>query len=371
MPAGIISTVGLEFESIISTRDDILKRMKLRGKESLIKTITRDASVESVCTRIGSNSSLFMGTQAIVSRLMKKNPDQVMGFEIVTQPLDIETMRKTIDQVINVMIGSGEIFSPRSSIHVHVGYPGGLIFLKTGLKTALRAEPLLFKLAGMGRPYRGSINHSNYARPLELPPVIQTTSGRYVAMNPEGALDTDGIIDFWGKFGTTPLERNRYTPARYFAINLFSILLRGTVEYRFFNYCSNPAWVESITALCQMISEIMFRTGMRDLDSLPRLSIFESNSDGAYINLLEELDRLARYHECEFALSREDMESLVEIISSTPQPIFERELVKTHLKDWRIDDTVATVYGLKTATKCIPPGIEDIHNFAEKDRSLI
>src|SRR5688572_14262497 len=127
-------TIGIEVESVINTKDGISTLIPFpAGDRSPIKSIVRDASVESPSALLTDRTSLYLGRTSVRNAIMGKRPTSTTGFEIVTKPLEMSEMREVIRTILNSMIKQGEIYSPRSSIHVHVGYPSGFIFYKTAM----------------------------------------------------------------------------------------------------------------------------------------------------------------------------------------------------------------------------------------------
>lgn len=368
-------TIGVEFESVIATRDKIIQELYIPGGgvKSAILTCTRDASVESFMTPVGRKSSLFLGNPSIKSSLRASGKETVTaGYEIVTNPLPRERMRQVIRATLATQRKMGEIFSERSSTHVHLGFPRGLIFLKGALATGLVFEPLLFKIAGMGTKFRGLSNNSAYSRPLSIPPaVLLSDSPRFTRLQPEAALSAKSEETFWHSFGVTSAERGRYIPARYMAVNLYSTLLRGTLEWRFFNFCSTPILVESIVSLCQLLTDVSIRVPMDVIQDVNRLSLTQENSDAEYESLLDELMKIGRDYRSEYDISTEDIKGLLYLIRNTPQPMFEdRVPVLSHVPNHRLTRDQAEFYKLPIIGEATPAQIVDIHTFANTIRTL-
>lgn len=370
--ANLANTLGLEIEGVTLNRNVVSNLMKPNedNASSGIKMVTRDASVESIARQLTSNMSIFMGNQFIRKNMKRSPNDVVIGYEIVTHPMDRSKMRQTVRNIMSTLNSHGEIYSPRSSVHVHTGFPYGLIFMKSAVALGLKVEPLLFKLAGMGNEYRGSINKSAYARPLCSPPSVKTVDKRWLCLDPVGALDAENETEFWGKFGIQPSETGRYIPLRYFAINIYSVLLRGTMEYRFFNYTPIARYIHAVVELCQFLSDLMIRVSLDDIAQLPSMSLFDANSNSSYAAMIKALDDLGDEYDSDFRISPDGMESLYELLLITPQPIFSRTPVKTHLADYAILDE-KIIQMLPPVIQPVDPGIINVHNFSEADRSML
>lgn len=365
-------TLGIELESIITSREGMIRALHLETKKNpRIKSITRDASVESLTCAVGKSSSLFLGNR-LVRQSMGRLEQITGGYEIVTNPLELDVMRTVINQILTLQVQQGEIFSERSSIHVHAGFPEGLIFNKGAIAMGLKVEPLLYKIAGMGTQFRGLSNHSAYCRPLALPPAARLRdSDRFAVLSPERAINADSNDSFWSFFGIRSGDRERYNPLRYFGVNIFSTLLRGTLEFRVFNFCTVSKHVQAIAGLVQYITDLVIRMPLKAWNSVPEVSIFESNPDSSYHLILDTLLDLGRYYDTELPISNVDVDNIRELIRITPQPVFAREIVQSHISSGRITETEARLFGLEIVSTAIPAGIIDIHNFANSDRTLL
>ena len=369
-------TLGLEFESIISTTSAMCAKYGLAlTRHPYIKSAVRDASVESEASSVGAASKLFLGNSHLRDKLkMDKGNVVVSGYEIVTHPLSLTDMRKAIADIINIQVKMGEIYSDRTSIHVHTGFPTGLIFAKVAVALGLRVEPLLYKIAGMGREFRGSNNNSTYCRPLVMGPAVRLTdSSKIVQLDAESALITAGPAAFWGRFGGIHMEDvERYNPVRYIGINIYSTLLRGTMEYRHFNYSNNGRYVGAVAALCQFISDLMTRVSINTaLDSIEKVSIFEKNPTSSYHGIMDDLLKLGSYYNCKVHLEERDVSTIAELIEITPQPVFVKKPILSHIKRGRISLSEAMFFGLKLVTDAQEPNFVDIHNFNSSDRKLL
>jgi hypothetical protein len=364
-------TLGLEFESIINSKEEMSRIYDLgHVPNSTIRAVTRDASVESETAKVG-NSTVFLGSKVLRTSLGRRERC-VTGYELITYPLEMDVMRRVIDQTINTQVRLGEIYSDRSSIHVHAGYPCGLIFAKTAVALGLKVEPLLYKIAGMGRKFRGLSNNAAYCRPLGLPPAVKLQdSKQFAVLSPLDAIDADGPEQFWGKFGIRYGDRERYNPLRYMGVNVFSTLLRGTMEFRFFNFCTVSRYVEAVTGLCQFISDLMIRIPLDVANSITPLSIFKDNSNQLYRGILFELLEVGKYYNSEFPMAEEDIANILELIEVTPQPVFTEKTVQSHINTPRICKSDAIRFGLKIVENALPAGIVDIHTFGDTERKLL
>lgn len=368
------STLGAEFESVIGQRELVsLKLAALNSRKNYFKSVTNDASVQSQMTGVGSSSSLFLGNM-LVRNYLRRRTEMVAGYEIVTNPLELSEMRLAINQVINMQRCMGEIWSERSSIHIHAGFPPGLIFSKLAVALGLKVEPLFYKIAGMGTNYRGMANNSTYCRPLALPPAVRLSDrkGEFAVLDPKGSLEAENTEEFWGRFGGIIYgDTERYNPLRYFAINIFSTTLRGTMEFRFFNFCSVSRYVQAIAGLSQFVADLMLRASFKSIDQLDNISIFKENNNNDYHNLLNQLLSMGSYYDSEIKMAERDVANIHELIEVTPQPIFKDKVVLSHIKTARISSGQAKSFKLRLVEDVESCGNVDIHNFGDENRTLL
>lgn len=376
----ILSTVGLEIEGVTRTIDSINEKLvgdpQLRG---LIGSVTHDASVEGEVRYHGRRGHmLYLGSSLVRSSQSLRNLDRnVAGFEAVSNPLSADffdpqsEIQRFVILTMNHLVKAGEIFSPRSSIHVHVGFPRDYIFSKSVLSVGKFVEPLLYKLAGMGRPYRGSINDSAFARSFSCPPLVRLEDGKFAQISPDKSLDSRNIEEFWDFMGVRYFEPQRYHPARYFGINVLSQLLRGTVEFRFFNYTHNPAHIIAVSNLCQTIAELMVRVPHTYFNNVDSLSIFKQNQNIEYHVLLERIVQLSEKFACIYKITSPNIEILHGLVESTPQPVFSGEPSITHLERYHMRRSWAEKNELRIFDTAKESGVLNIHNFNQSDRSLV
>lgn len=365
-------TLGIEFESVVTTKEEMVRILSSDiSIKRILKMVTRDASIESTFMCINNTSSkIFLGNKWLREHIVN-NSIVVGGYEAVTVPLELSSMRDTIKKITSVEESYGEIFSNRASIHIHTGYPSGFIFLKTAIALGLVVEPLLYKIAGMTKPYRGLENDSAYCRALSIPPAVKLNDSKgYAVLNPSAGIKATSVSEFWNQFGIDPSNRERYNPLRYLCINVFSILLRGTLEYRFFNFTTKPAHIEAVASLCRFISDLMLRIPLQTIKELDILSLNCTHTDLEYIKLLNKLILLGKDYGCELLMERRDYLTILSLIERTPQPVFINEYVLSHVRDPIISRGQAIEYGLELVDHAKIPNIIDIHNFNESDRKL-
>lgn len=362
------NTIGWELEGTS------LPIESLTGLDSrFISTVTKDASVESFEDAITTSMRLFLGKRDIVGK-MSPARRRVIGFEVVSRALELHDTESSLISTTNVLRKNGEIFSPRSSFHVHTGFPYGMVFAKNILEFGKVFEPLLFKIAGMRNEYRGAINRSAYARPLSAPPAVHIEGDScYAVLSPLSALKADNMRGVWGAYGKHPdSSPQRYHPARYFASNLYSMALRGTMEYRYFNFSLRSGDLIAVASLCQSLSDTCIRGRRSDFEAMKvRLKLDVANSDNDYHNLLDEILMISERLGCQFQVSRENELTLRSIIDETPQPVFNfGRPSRTHLAKFEINPGVVEEFKLPVIDDADDPGTVDVHNFFLEDRSI-
>jgi hypothetical protein len=367
----IIKTIGVEIEGVTASIT-ALERSLPRALTEMLSSITHDASVESEVFSLGESAKVFLGSRYVRnSPPARRSEREVVGFELVSRPLSLEDISKMSILAMNALVGGGEIFSPRSSIHFHVGFPKDFIFTKSALATGMKIEALFYKIAGMGREYRGSINNSAYARSLRNPPAVRLDSGGYAVIAPEKALESEGFEDFWKCFGVYLGDVQRYHPARYFGVNLLSQLLRGTVEFRHCNFTSDVEDILSVASLSRHTAEFMLKAPRRFVDSLPQIDIFQKNPDGVYHEFLDKFMEVSSRLGMEYPMTDRFENGIRKLIEKTPQPSLTKTITLTHLERFTMSCALSRSVGMDTLDEAPSSGVTNIHNFASQDRSLI
>jgi hypothetical protein len=376
----VIDTLGLEIEGTILTRDDVMRVLKdfgpfspegTAGESSPIQRIHRDASVESSIAVSRNGMKFFLG-----SNLMKSLPTVrgycegvVSGFELITKPLLMEELVPFLKSALPRLACEGEIFSPRASIHIHTGFPSIFSALKNAVTLGLKVEGLLYRIAGLGNEFRGSINHSIYCKPLAIPPVVPLGERQYGKLSPQKAQFAENQDQFWGYYAIAPGQATRYHPARYFGVNIFSTRLIDTLEFRHFNLSLNPGYIVAVSALCQVIAELSLLGNQEDFLKMRGVDITERTPVGDYERVLIDLSEFARKYGAESSFGSPSIDSLMQIIENTPEPLFRQENVLTHTNyaarhmQFELD--------LVEARDVIPSGHVDIHNFGNEERSIL
>lgn len=319
-----LETIGIEYESVSLSLDAMSRLLKQCGAGPET-SVTRDASVEAKTTLSG-NGLFRLNGYSVMAPYVYAGKRDISGSEIVTYPLPMDVMEETIGRITKALNQDPREFtSPRASIHIHVGFAKSLSLLKKSLLVGLAIDPLLFSIAGMGYAYRGEINESVYARPLEGG-VAVATGGGYSHLLPILSLKAETISDFFLNyfcFGRV----QRYHPARYFATNLYSVLMHGTIEFRHFNQTHNARWIMAAVHLVQSIAKLMTVISDADAISLRTVSVFNMDKRSIKELLFSYLSTIRKYR---IQLDSYYIEAIEELLSETPIPVFSKDPPLTH-----------------------------------------
>lgn len=362
----LIETVGIELEGLGITQE---KLSALVSRDPYLCNrigITHDASAELYIKKLRDNINV-VDHNTIVAGL--RGNKFVSGYEAVSVPLSFDETDKAMTRLMDILKANGEFFSPRASMHIHVGFAHNLSLMKTALLLGLYLDSLLFQLGAMGEEFRGSINESVYCRPLTGGQVaICGNRSKYRILSPEKALSATSLEDFWATYAVNPNRPpNRYIAGRYFAWNLFSVILHGTIEYRYFNQTLNVNTASAITRVCQAITELVLRLDLKgDVERvlearLQNLPITESHPKEEYISQLVELIRLMSDVKVGNLPSETHVKTLIGLIESAKPVKLSSTPIKTHLKNYSIPEHFSPFLE-KAGNKIQESGYIDIHN---------
>lgn len=374
-------TVGVEIETAFRNRQEVMGDIGFYGpydrddngkpkKEgSPISQVYRDASVEGKFASLN-GFGVYLGKKAV--RNILSMASYVGGSEVITLPLSYDIADEVVASILSALEAGGEQFSPRTSIHFHFGFPKHLAALKRILALGIRVETLLYRLAGLGKPYRGSINKSVYARPLLSKTAVYDGDGKFAIINPSEALTARTETEFWAVLmHSLGRPAVRYHPARYYGINLYGLNLIGTIEFRMMNFSTNYNWVVSVLHLLQLITEIAALSYQKLIDPLPITTLTDSRED--IVAFLTELNNLGAACESAVMLNGNDIENLLDIIAATPTPEMSTEIVRSHLRDFRYNAGNDGFAGrvIVPADATVESGHLSIHNIDEHDTTIL
>lgn len=369
----VIDTVGIELESLFLSQKEVMILLEtlppdLRGWFK----VTRDASSEIRVFNIpNGRKTVRISYQTPEARqFFRGHNHEVIGYEAVSKPMDINTAEAILHLLLPKLEMAGDGPNSRCAFHVHVGMAKNLDICKKGLHIGLYVDDLLFRLAGMGGKYRGVTNNSIYARPLISGPYASDGDNWYQIGNYEQALKADTFNEFWYSFGINPLrEFGKYVSARYFAFNVLSTLIHGTLEFRYWNQSFDPLITTSVTKLSQMIAEIVLKSRTSAVSRLPIGDPFKDETPSYYVEKLFKMIGMANDLECSYGLEDRHIRCLTRIIENAPPLGLKDVPVKTHLRDYIVDTQIAKLGGLKKLRSGNPvhPGNKDIHNLEDQN----
>lgn len=387
MPSGsfygeFLDTVGMEYEGIGLERDWMnsyfMSYLQTNYSDICKKiSITRDASTEFKASaynfNIGEIPWISEHTKEVnIPYFMeRKAGTRVMGYEIITHPLEIEELERLMYPLVNSLVYFGDFISDRAAIHYHIGYVNNLRLMQNLLKIGLYVDPVLFRLGGMGRTFRGRINNSAYARPLLHSTAAYTQSNgpdKFVkAINPVAALNAETLVQFWASFGVKYSVGNglsKYTPCRYAGINFFAIPMHGTIEWRHTNQTHDVYMLMAIGKFLRGITELSVYITPRELASLSIVPSLEEISVSDATEILSHLYHLCGDKGFKNLPSEEEMQDILNLLENSHFQKIEKIPVLTHLTGENaniISRDLARTGKLEFLTKVLPPNHVDIH----------
>jgi hypothetical protein len=270
-----------------------------------------------------------------------------------------------LSALILALIKSGEpSHATRSSIHIHVGFPQSLPLLRKATRFSLLFEALFYRLGSMRYEPRVFTNNAIYCRPLSGefgPPVVSGVDERkYQISDVNVMLKARTVEEFWGGLGVDYSDPQRYHPARYYGLNILSILLHGTLEFRYFNKSLVVCDVVAIMRLCHACTELINRVPESELSSYPTRSVFTKNDELRDLKLL--LYLIAKYNQ-DSVLSEETISDLFSLLNQCSPVILQEKYVETHLnRNFSLQKSLCELRRRITAP-IEPPGNLDIHHF--------
>lgn len=367
----ILDTVGIELESIGKSQKEVASILyTLPHNLANNFSVHRDGSCEmkgyTVPIKNKRNQFVIFNSHTPAAQKVFENQHlSTYGYELVSIPMTIEMAESTIWGLLPKLETNGDFISERCAIHIHVGMAKNIAIMKNLLILGLWADELFYSISGMGSgKFRGYSNNAIYARPLQNGPYFKRGDSYYQILNCNAALKATDIYEFFAAYGVnTENDIIKYHPARYFSINLYSILLHNTLEFRHFNQSFNPKLVIAITKLCQLFSEIGIKAKKKTLESLVPGNVFETRNTSYYMNKLDNLVYIGRITNCNYTLDKENVSELETAISEYQGIGINDTTVLTHVKDVDISNGIIRD-GQLLATYERPgdAGQIDIHN---------
>lgn len=368
----VIDTLGIELESLHLSQDNVLELLEnlpeqLRG---LFK-VTRDASSEIKVYpyNVGKRQFWWSSHTPQARQLFQGNRNaKVIGYEAVSKPIEMQALEPLLYLLMPKLQMAGDLTNERCAFHVHVGMCKNLEIAQKALALGLYADELFFRLAGMGDTFRGESNNSIYCRPLQSGPYIFDGGNYYQVLNWEKALSAKNFTDFWYPYHINyRTEFSKYVAGRYFAINILSILIHGTLEFRHFNQSFDPVLMTAIAKLCQMFAEIVVKGKESNIRCLQVGDVFTNQSPSYYHNKLNKLLALGHDSDCKSIPDEKSIRSLAQIIDNAKPLQLKDVPVKTHLRDYPAQFALVQAGELKKSRmQPIHPDNIDIHNIQDQ-----
>lgn len=320
--SNFISQFGIELEIQVLSETDAGRLIRNNLSEF---SITHDASVQSdiyICNNF---------------KLLQKPPSYLSyecytaGAEIISIPLEFnENSKELIKRLTYILEVKGEPSeSYRESLHIHIDTSYNLDILKNMVYLGRFLEDVFYYIGGQGYTHRGmKVNEFLYCRPITGcgPTVTDSNCGNVQVFTCEDLLKATTVSRFFNRLGgASNMSISHMHPARYFYLNLYSLLAHKTLEFRVFNKTLNPAFIWAEVMFCRAFVKHAIRKALDDtlLEDLPVNSIFDKRNRIDVLNTLYEFSEWAK-------VKPGVVEVLATIISTTPEIIVPDRLLRSH-----------------------------------------
>lgn len=413
-----LETVGLEIESEIIDRNTITSLAAAKFDRMGMKMpfqVSRDASTESIIDFVAfrSNQSRYFQINThtkLYQKLLRPANHNTGGYELIFNPLTIAELKPAVYRLENILQELGDSVTDRSAIHFHIGFAHNLKLMKRILQVCLKVDPLLFRLGGFGRTFRGKSNMAAYARPLMNsvavpltgpirldgrrrdiePPRFNTdddeerheddepfvsprrNSGGFVqSINPLGALAAENTDAFWANFSVHPniLGIPKYHPSRYTGCNLYAILAHGTMEFRHFNQVIDGQMIYTTGKFLRALVDLSTELRKSELAWFSPTPPENEISMDDVAEIMWQLRRFFEEKEIVDSPTEDEMDYLTQVMDSSHFASLPETPVLTHVKDFSLPENLAI--GLKKVDKPLRPAHVDIHNIRELYSSIL
>jgi hypothetical protein len=222
-------------------------------------TLTHDASVET--NNVLNLKGIPVNARGELQRYFRSS---TMGKEIISRvPLEIDDSFEIINSLTSFLKESGvSSKNDRAGIHIHITCSPNYSIIREIFNVGLNLEAALYYFGCMGNSFRGTKNNCSYCFPLSRPPIIRNNLYLYSIEDVFNAKTYNQIIERAGDL--YHLNNSRYAPPRYAYLNYYSLLLRGSLEFRVFNLTLSPFVIDLTLKLCSHITKEIIR---RSFDS--------------------------------------------------------------------------------------------------------
>lgn len=324
----LIETVGLEFESCFTHENN----PPLNDITSYVRN-SHDASIQTDVFTVGTRACYLMISDNKIYKIFG-GKRTVLGNELITIPLyEKDKIAKVVNILSRNLFNTGETTRGfRESLHIHICYSYNLEILKRILEASLLLENFLFNIGGNGYTFRGLKNNSIYCRPFSNygPPVVLNNNEYVQILELNNLFKSKTIDEFWSNYGGLAIgNTNRYHPARYFYINLYALLIHGTLEFRVFNKTLDADRITALIELCQAICTIILDENkfISLKNYVEPKNIFVNTNYKQNINVLERLGSLYKF-------KNKNMDTLADILKYTPEFKLDSNYVLTHVRNF-------------------------------------
>jgi hypothetical protein len=413
-----LETIGVEYESIGLSRDtftgDVLPDLsRWIGDRARFVNLTRDASTEFVAEFVPvNNRGLWISSHTSPMRNLRgigRGNAITMGYEIYTSPLTPSELESLILPLVGTLMKHGDFVSDRASVHFHIGFANSLNLMKKLLRVVLNVEPILYRLGGMGRTFRGHVNLAAYARPLMQPAAgivvgnseresipdearrseeamrlylssLRTarnesrSSMRYAEIiNPLAALDAQSLAEFWASFSVAYKPgggTNKYHGCRYSGTNFYAIPQHGTIEFRHFNQSQNPQLIVAIAKFLRAMVEMSTMLNKQEVGYFQPIHPREELSESDINDIVSNIVALCNNKEVEDIPTDDEVALILETIHESKFEILPEVPVLTHARDFSISNNLVNLGKLNIVPKVLPACNVDIHNIKENSISI-
>lgn len=274
----IIETIGIEYE---------FSAVPLEAMQGVVPNgwnVVRDGS----CTR---NELLFTNqrVEGVGDSLAMYAHRGQVGGEVVSPPFNLETQKAEYTEQLITIIGAlsarHETVSDLTGIHIHVnvGEPPAYM-VKNLLRLWTALEAVLYRLAVAEHSIHRGATHNDYmyCRPLTPPgpQIVRDDAGAHrhcfdLDKILENAKTTAEIVKAFGRGDHKP---SKWMPFRYYGLNIATIHIFGTVEFRLFNQTLVPEFVGAWVELCRALVKLSFMD--RPVSQLPQFPLGATTPEG-------------------------------------------------------------------------------------------
>jgi hypothetical protein len=148
---------------------------------------------------------------------------------------------------------------------------------------------------------------------------------------------------------------------RYSGINFFAMPAHGTVEFRHANYTRNPALIVAMAKFLRASTEVAALMTKSEVFKFDVINPNEEVSTSDGIQVLSMILEMAREKEVDDLPDDAEMGLLFDTLETSSFLPLPETPVKTHIRDYAISPSLATLGKLVTVKKPLEPNQVDIH----------